>query len=98
MKHNHVHPYQKFILILIIISNFPVHFEGLLCNCVLPAGLNETKVRQVTVEDSVSGKKKLRSHSSRFPSSSNPRPSLSSRSSSSSTRSSRQRSRLASSS
>lgn len=71
---------------------------GLLCNCVLPAGLNETKVRQVTVEDSVPGKKKLRSHSSRFPSSSNPHPSLSFHSSSSSTRSSRQRSRLTSSS
>lgn len=41
---------------------------GLFCNCVLPAGLNETKVRQVRAGDRVglSEKKKLRSRSSRF--------------------------------
>ncbi|KAF4353500.1 hypothetical protein F8388_013792 [Cannabis sativa] len=41
---------------------------GLFCNCVLPAGLNETKVSQVR-SDGVcdSQKKKMRSHSSRFP-------------------------------
>lgn len=39
---------------------------GFLCNCVLPAGLNETKVRQIKAEDRVGDKKKLRSHSSRF--------------------------------
>lgn len=51
---------------------------GLLCNCVLPAGLNETKVRQVRTEGKVQEveKKKLRSHSSRFVSSSNPLPPL----------------------
>ncbi|GMQ02911.1 hypothetical protein CsSME_00048936 [Camellia sinensis var. sinensis] len=51
---------------------------GLLCNCVLPAGLNETKVRQVRTEDRGSEKKRLRSHSSRF-TSSNLNPSLPSR-------------------
>nr|GMD47422.1 deSI-like protein At4g17486 [Ipomoea batatas] len=44
---------------------------GFLCNCVLPAGLNETKVRHVKAEDRLSDKKKLRSHSSRFVNSSN---------------------------
>ncbi|CAA0836055.1 PPPDE putative thiol peptidase family protein [Striga hermonthica] len=38
---------------------------GLLCNCVLPAGLNETKVRHVRAEDRNSEKKKLTSQSSR---------------------------------
>ncbi|KAG5541021.1 hypothetical protein RHGRI_021044 [Rhododendron griersonianum] len=65
---------------------------GLLCNCVLPAGLNETKVQHVRPEDRAFEKKKLRSQSSRFPSSSNAHPSLSSGPSSSSTRGSRQRS------
>ena len=52
---------------------------GFLCNCVLPAGLNETKVRQVRTEGKVQEveKKKLRSHSSRFVSS-NPPPRLAS--------------------
>lgn len=77
------------LLILCIIF---AHFEGLLCNCVLPAGLNETKVRHVRPEDRAFEKKKLRSQSSRFPSSSNAHPSLSSGPSSSSTRGSRQRS------
>ncbi|KAI4337269.1 hypothetical protein L6164_015705 [Bauhinia variegata] len=47
---------------------------GLLCNCVLPPGLNETKVRQVTSEDRVQEgeKKKLRSRSSRYETSCNP--------------------------
>lgn len=36
---------------------------GFLCNCVLPAGLNETKVRQIKGEERSSDKKKLRSHS-----------------------------------
>ncbi|KAI8525219.1 hypothetical protein RHMOL_Rhmol13G0212700 [Rhododendron molle] len=58
----------------------------LLCNCLLPAGLNETKVRHVRPEDRAFEKKKLRSQSSRFPSSSNAHPSLSSGPSSSSTR------------
>ncbi|GAV59970.1 DUF862 domain-containing protein [Cephalotus follicularis] len=46
---------------------------GLFCNCVLPAGLIETKVRQVRSDDRVHDgeKKKLRSHSSRFSSASN---------------------------
>ncbi|PON99199.1 hypothetical protein TorRG33x02_050590 [Trema orientale] len=63
---------------------------GLFCNCVLPAGLNETKVRQVR-SDGVcdSQKKKMRSNSSRFPS--NNRPSSSTPSSSSSSSSSRQK-------
>ncbi|CAA2960656.1 deSI At4g17486 [Olea europaea subsp. europaea] len=39
---------------------------GLFCNCVLPAGLNETKVRHIRAEDGVYEKKKLRSNSSRF--------------------------------
>ncbi|VYS67869.1 unnamed protein product [Arabidopsis thaliana] len=50
---------------------------GLFCNCVLPAELNETKVRQVrSKEEKIPEveKKKLRSRSSRFP----PGPSLSS--------------------
>lgn len=50
---------------------------GLFCNCVLPAELNETKVRQVrSKEEKVpeAEEKKLRSRSSRFP----PGPSLSS--------------------
>ncbi|KAK9280125.1 hypothetical protein L1049_013812 [Liquidambar formosana] len=66
---------------------------GFFCNCVLPAGLNETKVRQIKSEDRVNEgeKRKLRSQSSRFISSSNPPPSLSSRSSGSGIRSSRQR-------
>ncbi|KAL2471867.1 PPPDE putative thiol peptidase family protein [Abeliophyllum distichum] len=42
---------------------------GLFCNCVLPAGLNETKVRHIRAEDRVFEKKKLRSNSSRFASS-----------------------------
>ncbi|KAK4853244.1 hypothetical protein QYF36_005859 [Acer negundo] len=65
---------------------------GLFCNCVLPAGLNETKVRQVRVPEG--DKKKLRSHSNRFVSSSDPlsRPELSSSPSVSATRrSSRQK-------
>ncbi|KAM5564725.1 deSI-like protein [Rosa sericea] len=38
---------------------------GLFCNCVLPAGLNETRVRQVRSDGGIYGdKKKLRSHSS----------------------------------
>ncbi|GER53109.1 PPPDE putative thiol peptidase family protein [Striga asiatica] len=44
---------------------------GLFCNCVLPAGLNETKVRHVRAEDRNSEKKKLTSQSSRFVSTSN---------------------------
>ncbi|XP_071723477.1 deSI-like protein At4g17486 [Rutidosis leptorrhynchoides] len=49
---------------------------GVICNCVLPAGLNETKVGQVKSQDKVQDteKKKLRSRSSRFPPSSNPPP------------------------
>ncbi|KAL7001745.1 hypothetical protein U1Q18_002893 [Sarracenia purpurea var. burkii] len=68
---------------------------GFLCNCVLPAGLNETKVRHIRAKDTtVSEKKKLRSHSSRFKSSSNSHRSLSSRHSGSAPRSSRQLSDL----
>ncbi|KAG8381708.1 hypothetical protein BUALT_Bualt05G0000800 [Buddleja alternifolia] len=44
---------------------------GLLCNCVLPAGLNETNVRHVRAEDRNFEKKRLRSDSSRFVSASN---------------------------
>ncbi|GMN35332.1 hypothetical protein TIFTF001_005224 [Ficus carica] len=66
---------------------------GLFCNCVLPAGLNETKVRQVRSDGVCEGqKKKLKSHSSRFPSSSRQASSLSTSSSSgSSTKSNRQK-------
>ncbi|XP_044471041.1 deSI-like protein At4g17486 [Mangifera indica] len=47
---------------------------GFFCNCVLPAGLNETKVRQVRsdVRDIEGEKKKLKSHSSRYVASSDP--------------------------
>ncbi|XP_021890677.1 deSI-like protein At4g17486 [Carica papaya] len=50
---------------------------GLFCNCVLPAGLNETKVRQVKSGNRIQEgeKRKLRSHSSRFVSSSHSAPS-----------------------
>jgi len=54
---------------------------GSFCNCVLPANVSETKVRQVKSGDRVyeGDKKKLRSQSSRFPTSTNrPPPSLSS--------------------
>uniref|UniRef100_A0A6N2KS85 PPPDE domain-containing protein n=1 Tax=Salix viminalis TaxID=40686 RepID=A0A6N2KS85_SALVM len=66
---------------------------GFLCNCVLPAELNETKIRQVRSEDSVQEKKKLRSRSTRFMSSSNPvtSPSVTPCPSSSGSRSGRQR-------
>ncbi|KAE8710494.1 DeSI-like protein [Hibiscus syriacus] len=49
---------------------------GFLCNCVLPAGLNETKVRQVRSKskDQEVEKKKLSGHSSRYRSSTNPLP------------------------
>lgn len=72
---------------------------GFLCNCVLPAELNETKVRQVRTQDRVQEgeKKKLRSHSSRLLSSSSSvaSPSLTPCcSTSSGNRSSRQRHRL----
>lgn len=69
---------------------------GFLCNCVLPAGLNETKIRHIQSEDKVSNgeKKKLRSHSSRFASNSGPTTtSISSSSSSSSSNSSGRRRR-----
>ncbi|KAL3566083.1 hypothetical protein D5086_031498 [Populus alba] len=46
--------------------------SGFLCNCVLPAELNQTKIRQVRSDDIVQEKKKLRSRSTRFISSSNP--------------------------
>ncbi|CAL5428989.1 unnamed protein product [Camellia sinensis] len=39
---------------------------GFLCNCVLPAGLNETKVRHIREEDRAYEKKKLRSDPGRF--------------------------------
>ncbi|KAL7181806.1 hypothetical protein ACSBR1_040666 [Camellia fascicularis] len=39
---------------------------GFLCNCVLPVGLNETKVRHIREEDRAYEKKKLRSDPSRF--------------------------------
>ncbi|KAL6509524.1 hypothetical protein OROGR_022834 [Orobanche gracilis] len=45
---------------------------GLFCNCVLPAGLNETKVRHLSAEDRNLGKKKFTSQSSRLVSASNP--------------------------
>lgn len=68
---------------------------GFLCNCVLPAELNETKVRQVRSEGRVweGEKKKLRCRSSMFISSSNPvtPPLVTSYSSSSESSSSRHR-------
>ncbi|XP_052175488.1 deSI-like protein At4g17486 isoform X2 [Diospyros lotus] len=39
---------------------------GFLCNCVLPAGLNNTKVRHIRAEDKGYDKKKLRSQSNRI--------------------------------
>jgi len=67
--------------------------SGFLCNCVLPVELNQTKIRQVRSDDIVQEKKKLRSRSTRFPSSSNPvtSPSLTPCPSSSGSRSGRQR-------
>ncbi|KAI7746617.1 hypothetical protein M8C21_015637 [Ambrosia artemisiifolia] len=62
---------------------------GFLCNCVLPAGLNETKVRQIKAEDGSNNEKKLRSHSSRFSPASKTQPAFASCSSSSSTRKNR---------
>ncbi|XP_071708665.1 deSI-like protein At4g17486 [Rutidosis leptorrhynchoides] len=59
---------------------------GFFCNCVLPAGLNETKVRQIRAEDGPNTEQKIRSHSSRSTSASKPQPPLPSRSSSSSAR------------
>ncbi|KAA8525559.1 hypothetical protein F0562_007414 [Nyssa sinensis] len=47
---------------------------GFLCNCVLPAGFNETKIRHIKAADSGQEKKKLRSHSSNFTASSSPSP------------------------
>lgn len=64
---------------------------GLLCNCVLPAGLNETKVRAVRPQDRVPEKKKLRSRSSRFVSLSSPRDLSTSSAGSSSSRTTRPR-------
>ncbi|KAF5819200.1 putative PPPDE peptidase domain, PPPDE putative peptidase domain superfamily [Helianthus annuus] len=58
---------------------------GFLCNCVLPASLNDAKVRQVRAEDDSNADKKLRARSSRFASASKPQPQASSRSSSPST-------------
>ncbi|KAG2390106.1 DeSI-like protein [Vigna angularis] len=44
---------------------FSSEYEGFLCNCVLPPSLNETKVRQVTLDRVQDGeKKKVRTHSS----------------------------------
>ncbi|XP_057434207.1 deSI-like protein At4g17486 [Lotus japonicus] len=63
---------------------------GLLCNCVLPTGLNDAKVSQVTSESVQEGeKKKVRSQSSRYEASSDP--ALSSRPRSSAIKSSSQR-------
>lgn len=50
---------------------------GFFCNCVLPAGLNETKVRQIKAKEVTSEKNKLRSQSSRCLSSTNPKRTLS---------------------
>ncbi|MBA0598684.1 deSI-like protein At4g17486 [Gossypium raimondii] len=75
---------------------------GFLCNCVLPAGLNETKVRQVRSESigQEVEKKKLRSHSNRYiPSSTTPLPpSLTCPPDSTTTTTGRQKRRLRSSS
>ncbi|KAK4491070.1 hypothetical protein RD792_001792, partial [Penstemon davidsonii] len=71
---------------------------GLLCNCVLPADLSVRKVRRATIGDRYPEKKRLRSRSSRFMSSSNPHQSSSTCSSSSSTRSGRHRNQHSSSS
>lgn len=97
MKDYHVHQLLNTILFLLQPLFSWYFFEGLLCNCVLPAGLNETKVRHVRAEEVACDKKKLRSHSSRYPAS-NSAPSLSSQPSGYSTRGGRQRNRLASSS
>ncbi|PIN24008.1 hypothetical protein CDL12_03251 [Handroanthus impetiginosus] len=65
---------------------------GSFCNCVLPAGLNETKVQHVRAEDRTFEKKKLRSHSSRFLSTSNPHQSTKASSSTTRSRGHRRRS------
>ncbi|KAE8674417.1 ERF003 protein [Hibiscus syriacus] len=52
---------------------WPTFYVGFLCNCVLPAGFNETKVRQVRSGQEAE-KKKLSGHSSRYMSSANPLP------------------------
>ncbi|KAL3655296.1 hypothetical protein CASFOL_001082 [Castilleja foliolosa] len=70
---------------------------GLFCNCVLPASLNETKVRHVRTENSNCEKKRIRSQSSRFASTSNPQK-LTSTSRSTGARSCRHRSQHSSSS
>ncbi|KAL3843994.1 hypothetical protein ACJIZ3_001397 [Penstemon smallii] len=57
---------------------------GLLCKCVLPGDLSVRKVRHATIGDRNSEKKRLRSRSSRFISSSNPHQSSNTSSSSSS--------------
>lgn len=68
---------------------------GLLCKCVLPAALDETKVRQIRGENKVRSdghdKKKLRSQSSRFESSSMTSATLSACSTAPASRSRRQR-------
>ncbi|KAI7749751.1 hypothetical protein M8C21_015606 [Ambrosia artemisiifolia] len=58
---------------------------GFLCNCVLPASLNDTKVRQIRAEDDSNTEKKLRTRSNRFASTSKPQQQVSSCSSSPST-------------
>ncbi|KAL0407608.1 UNVERIFIED_CONTAM: DeSI-like protein [Sesamum radiatum] len=45
---------------------------GLFCNCVLPTDFNETKVRCVRADERNRERKRLRSHSSRFVSTSSP--------------------------
>ncbi|XP_057525147.1 deSI-like protein At4g17486 [Amaranthus tricolor] len=67
---------------------------GLLCKCVLPAALNESKVRHIRAENKNRGdvdKKKLRSQSSRFDPSNSNSSTLSDCSTSSASRSRRQR-------
>lgn len=84
-------PQMKYNFIMLFLARICV---GFLCNCVLPLSLNETKVRQIRSEDRVcqAEKKKLRSHSSRFVSSSNNTPpSLSPHSSGSANRSCKQK-------
>ncbi|KAK2978733.1 hypothetical protein RJ640_011830 [Escallonia rubra] len=94
-KYNSYESLYDAIFNLIAVVNFASclgdNCEGFLCNCVLPVGLNETKVRHIRAEDMSCEKKKLRSHSNRFITSNSHPPS--SRPSVSATRSSRQRSR-----
>lgn len=84
---------SKSVMSLLNNSFFFNQCEGLLCKCVLPAALDETKVRHIRAENKVRDvdKKKLRSQSSRFEPSNSTSSTLSDCSTASASRSRRQR-------